>query len=165
MTALQSLIELPKLSKQNNVPELKETRPYFRPKNVNFHSCFQTWSLKFIPLGRNSAKEFAFFFFFLIHLKLKQQTRSYTPVIPSKTIPDSKPKWAKCISVFNRPKKRKSHTLWGGTYLHGFHKETSPGRKSKYLRNSVRGPGCPLNASYGRETKHFEKERIGLKGW
>ena len=119
--------------------QLKETWPYFRPKeNFNFHSYFQTWPLKFIPLGGNYAKEFAFFFFFLIHLELKRQIRSYTPVIPSKTIPNSKPKWAKCISVFNRPKKRKNHTLWGGTYLCGSYKEISPGRKSKYLTNSVR---------------------------
>ena len=61
-------------------------------------------------------------------------------------------KMSKVYIRFNRQKKRKNHTLWGGTYLHGFHKETSPGRKSKYLRNSVRGPGCPLNASFGRET-------------
>ena len=117
--------------------QLKEIWPYFRPKNVNFHSCFQMWPLKFILLGRNSAKEFAFFFFFLIHLELKRQIRvmrSYTPVIRSKTMPDFKPKWANCISVFNRPKKPKNHILWGGTYLYGFHKETSPGRKSKYLK-------------------------------
>ena len=37
--------------------------------------------------------------------KLKQQIRSYTPVVPSKTIPDSRPKWAKYITVF-RPKRR-----------------------------------------------------------
>ena len=32
--------------------------------------------------------EFAYFSFFLTHLELKQQIRSYTPVVPSKTIPD-----------------------------------------------------------------------------
>ena len=39
-----------------------------------------------------------------------------------------------------------------------------PGRESKYLKNSVRGPECPLNASFVRDM-HFEKERIDLKGW
>ena len=34
----------------------------------------------------------------------------------SKTIPDSRPKWAKCIFVF-RPKRRKNPTRWGGTYV------------------------------------------------
>ena len=38
-----------------------------------------------------------------------------------------------------------------------------PGRESKYRKNSVRGPECPLNASFGRDM-HFEKERIDLKG-
>ena len=42
--------------------------------------------------------EFAYFSFLLTHLELK---RSYTPVVPSKTIPDSRPKWAKCIPVFS----------------------------------------------------------------
>ena len=34
------------------------------------------------------------------HLELKQQIRSYTPVVPSKTISDSRPKWAQCLPVF-----------------------------------------------------------------
>ena len=38
-----------------------------------------------------------------------------------------------------------------------------PGKKSRYLKNFVRGPGFPLNASFGRDM-HFEKERINLKG-
>ena len=38
-----------------------------------------------------------------------------------------------------------------------------PGRESKYLKNSVRGPEFPLNASFVRDM-HFEKERIDLKG-
>ena len=39
-----------------------------------------------------------------------------------------------------------------------------PGENPNISKNSVHGPGCPLNASFGRQTKHFEKERIGLKG-
>ena len=95
--------------------------------------------------------EFAYWFFFLFYLELKRWIRSYTPVVPSKTILDSnlvprshsvlhwkvrspfplavgdlgtrltrfhtKLKWAKSTSVF-RPKGRKNHTLWGGTYLY-----------------------------------------------
>ena len=60
--------------------------------------------------------EFAYFSFFLTHLELKRMIRSYTSVVPSKTIPDSRPKWAKCIFVF-RPKRRKNPTRWGGTYV------------------------------------------------
>ena len=44
--------------------------------------------------------EFAYFSRFLFHLDLKQQIRSYTPVVPSKAIPDSRPKWAKSSPVF-----------------------------------------------------------------
>ena len=60
--------------------------------------------------------EFAYFSFFLTHLELKRKLRSYTSVVPSKTIPDSRPKWVKCIFVF-RPKRRKNPTRWGGTYV------------------------------------------------
>ena len=40
--------------------------------------------------------------------------------IHSKTIPDSRPKWAKSIPVF-RLKRRKNYTLWGSKYLYGLH--------------------------------------------
>ena len=43
-----------------------------------------------------------------------------------KTIPDSRPKWAKFVPVF-RPKRPKNHTLWGGTYLYGLYKGVPPG--------------------------------------
>ena len=129
--------------------------PYFKPKKiVIFHALFQSW-----PLGRNYVIEFAniSFSFLFINLELKRQIRSYTAFFPSKTIPNSKPKWAKCIPVF-RPKKCKNHILWVGTF-----KGIFPGKKSRYLKNFVRGPGSPLNASFGRDV-HFEKERIDLKG-
>ena len=120
--------------------------PYFRAKNVIFHNRFQTWLFKSIPVFRpDSAKilssllrlerqqtrflkihfELAYFSFSLVHLKLKRQTRLYTPVVSSKTIPDSRPKWAKSIPVF-RPKRRKNHTLWGGTCLYSLYKRVHP---------------------------------------
>ena len=68
--------------------------------------------------------EFPYFSFFLTHLELKRKLRSYTTVVPSKTIPDSRPKWAKCIFVF-RPKLRKNPTRWGGTYV-AYIKESPP---------------------------------------
>ena len=40
------------------------------------------------------------------------------PVVPSKTIPDSRPKWAKCIPVF-RPNRRKNPTRWVREYPPG----------------------------------------------
>ena len=45
--------------------------------------------------------KFAHFYFVLIHLELKRWIRPfmYAPVVPSKTIPDSTPKWAKCFQT------------------------------------------------------------------
>ena len=48
-------------------------------------------------------------------------------VVPSKTIPDSRPKWAKCILVF-RPKRLKNPTRWSGTYLYSLYKGVPPPR-------------------------------------
>ena len=53
---------------------------------------------------------------------------SYIPVVPSKTIPDSRLKWAKCTPVF-RPKRCKNTTRWGGTYLYGIPRNR---RNSRY---------------------------------
>lgn len=50
-----------------------------------------------------------------------QQKRSYPPVAPLKDIPYSRPNSLYAIPVF-RQKRRKNHTLWGGTYLHGLYK-------------------------------------------
>ena len=44
--------------------------------------------------------------------------RSYAPEVPSKTTPDSRPKWAKCIPLLKRPK---NHTRRGGKYLYGLY--------------------------------------------
>ena len=46
-------------------------------------------------------------------------------LVPSKTILDSRPKWAKSIPVF-RPKRRKNPTWWGGTYVYGLYKGVPP---------------------------------------
>jgi len=48
-----------------------------------------------------------------------------TPTVPLKTIPDSKSKWAKSISVF-RPKRCKNHSLWGATYLYVLYNGVPP---------------------------------------
>ena len=131
-------------------------------KKSHFPRLFQSW-----PLGRNYVKEFAnsSFCFLFFNLELKRLIRACTAFFPSKTTPNSKPKLAKCIPVF-RPKKRKNHILWvAHAYVaYSVYKWITPGIKSKYLKSSVRGPECPLNASFGRDM-HFEKERIDLKGW
>ena len=108
----------------------------FSDQTSKIHTRFQTW-----PFGRNyviiiqiraqtkrilqTHFEFAYFSFFLPHLKLKRWIRSYTPVVPSKTIPNFRPKGAKCIHVF-RPKRHKNPTRWGGTYLFRLYKGVPP---------------------------------------
>ena len=67
---------------------------------------------------------FGYFSFPIIHLELKRQIRLYALVVPLKTIPDFRPKWSKSISVF-RPKRLKTHTLWGGTYEYSFYRGVS----------------------------------------
>ena len=47
--------------------------------------------------------------------------RSYTPVVPSKTTPDYRPKWAKSILVLG-PKWHKNPPRWAGTYQNGLYK-------------------------------------------
>ena len=58
---------------------------------------------------------------FLSFLGLKQQIRSYTPVVPSKTIPDFIPNEQSLLTVLRdkrRKKKKKKRTLWGArTYM------------------------------------------------
>ena len=85
----------------------------------------QKFMLSLLRLERKQKKilqihlEFEHFFFVLTHRSFGIETmliRSYTPVVPSKTIPDSRRKWAKWIPVF-RPKRRKSPTRWG---LHAY---------------------------------------------
>ena len=51
---------------------------------------------------------------------------SFTTVVRSKTIPDSRPELAKSIPIF-RPKRCKNPTLWGGTYLYGLYKGVALG--------------------------------------
>ena len=71
----------------------------FSDQTSKIHARFQTWPLNrnyviitYIRLERqqkNSYKSISnsHFFFFLTHLELKRQRRSYNPVVSSKTIP------------------------------------------------------------------------------
>ena len=61
--------------------------------------------------------------------------RSYTPVVPSKSTPDSRPKWARCIPVF-RPKRCKNPTRWGGTCLYSLYKGVPPPGKHSFVRKA-----------------------------
>ena len=48
--------------------------------------------------------------------------RSYIPVVPSKTIPDSRPKWAKSTPVFRPKRHKKNPSFWRGTYPYNVRK-------------------------------------------
>ena len=52
---------------------------------------------------------------FYIYFELKRKIRSYTPVAPSKTMPDSRLKWGKVNTRF-QAETTQNHTLWGGLY-------------------------------------------------
>ena len=92
--------------------------PYFRPKYLICYTRFQLRLTKSTPRSRAGLEEillssfrfraqtkrflkirleFAYYLFFLIHLELKWQLRSYTPVGPSKIISDSRPKWGNSV--------------------------------------------------------------------
>ena len=64
--------------------------------------------LSLVRKQKNSSKpfEFSYFSFFRTHLESKRERRSYNPVVPSKTIPDSRPNWAKCTPVFRQQRRK-----------------------------------------------------------
>ena len=68
---------------------------------------------------KNSSNPFRILIFFFLSYSFGIET-------PSKSIPDSRPKWPKCIPVFT-PKRRKNPTRWGGTYLYSLYKGVPPG--------------------------------------
>ena len=69
--------------------------------------------------------EFAYFSFFPYSFGIEIINTFIHPVDPSKTIPDSRPKWAKFIPVF-RPKQRKNPTRWGRTDQMAYRGQYSP---------------------------------------
>ena len=80
------------------------------------HTRFQTWLLRnyvIITWIRTPTKtilkiHFGHGWWAPVDLELKRQIGSFSPVVPSKSMPDSRPKWRpKFISVF-RPKQRKN---------------------------------------------------------
>ena len=70
-------------------------------------------------------------FLFLSYIFGIETINTFVPAtaVPLKTMPDSRPKWAKSTPVF-RPKGRKTPgknpTRWGGTYLYGLYREVPP---------------------------------------
>ena len=92
----------------------------FADQTFKIYTCLQTW-----PLGRNyviitliraQTKKFRIGIFLFLSYSFGIETiNTFIPsVVPSKTIPDSRPKRAKCVPVV-RPKRGKNPTRWGGT--------------------------------------------------
>ena len=106
------------------------------PGSLIFPIRFQTRSLKSVPISdlafrqkwcyhyldysankKTSSNPFRIrMFLFLFYSFGIETITSYTPVVPSKTIPDSRPKWAKCLLVF-RPKRCKNPTRPMGRHI------------------------------------------------
>ena len=62
-------------------------------------------------------------------------TSLYTPIFPSKTIPDQNEQNVS-IPAF-RPKRRKNHSLWGGTYLYCLFKGVAPRQAETYMTRNI----------------------------
>ena len=91
--------------------------------------------------------------FFLFYLELKRQIRLYTPVVPSKTIPDSRPKWVKSTLVF-RPERRKKTIPfnWGAHTYMAYIKEYSPPPRlpRSVCKGRPRFSSCQFPSKYSR---------------
>ena len=83
------------------------------------HSCLQRDDHK--PFFLSIHFRFAHYFFFQIHLELKTN-KFITPVVPSKTIPLSRPKWAQSLNTTKTGPFQVAHI-----YLSGLYKVVPPG--------------------------------------
>ena len=119
--------------------------PSFKPKNVIFHIRFQTRPLYPYPFSdpvfrqklcyhyllerkpKKYSNPFRIRMFLFLSYSFGIETiNTFIPsVLPSKTIPDSRPKWAKCIPVC-RPKRSKT-PQWDGIYPYSLYKGVPPG--------------------------------------
>ena len=115
------------------VPPVLQILTLFQTKNWIFHTRFQTWPLgNYVTITeiRTPTKNISNFasnshislsFLFII----RSYTSVYIYLVSSKTIPGSRPKWAKPIPVF-KPKRRKNYTLCSCTYRTGLYKGSPP---------------------------------------
>ena len=97
----------------------------FQTKKCNFPHPFTdlafTQKLCYHYLDKSANKKFfksisnSHFSLSLTYLEWKRWVRSYTPVVPSKTIPP-----------FFRPKRRRNPAWWGGTHLYSLYKGSLP---------------------------------------
>ena len=71
---------------------------------------------------------FWYFFFLAYSFGIETINTFIHSVVPTKTIPNSRPKWAKCIAVF-RPKPRKNPARWAANNYMVYIREYLPGLK------------------------------------
>ena len=93
------------------------------------------------------------FFFFSYSFGIETINTFIHSVIHSKTIPDSRPKWAKFIPVF-RPKRRKNPTRWGGTYLYSLYKGLPP-VSQRFGHPRVLGIPIPISLAFWASPSHI----------
>ena len=115
---------------------LLKSLPYLRPRNVIFHMpVSRPGLLNPYPFPDLASEKLCHYYQirtakrdFLKFISSSHITPSLLgietantfihPVVPSKTIPDSRSKWEESFPVL-RPKGRKNYTLWGCIYLYG----------------------------------------------
>ena len=83
---------------------------------------------------------------------------SYIPVVPWKTIPDSRLKWTKSIPIFRR-KQYKNPTLCGGTYLYGLYNGVLPPPPPSAARGILKGQTHKLCCIFVDNRVSLEKVR------
>ena len=133
--------------------------PILDKKNVIFHTRFQTWPLRNDGINTwirtATKKDFSksisnfhispSFLPTLTHLEMKRRIPSLitdTPVVPKKTLSDSRLKWVKSIPVFRPKQSKRKRRTWGGTYLYGLYKGVPP------RNTSMRSPLSCMSCTY-----------------
>ena len=116
------------------VPQILQTQ--FPTKKCNFPHpfsdlafgqklCYHMVAVREQTENYSNAFQIHIFLFFSYSFGIETINTFIHSVVPSKTIPNSRPKWAKCVPIF-RPKRHKNPTQWGGTYLYSLYKGVPP---------------------------------------
>ena len=126
--------------------QLKGTWPYFRQKNVNFSLLFSDVASK-VHTQQKLCQRIRIFLFLSYSFGIETTNTSNAFLHSGNSLENHTRFQTKMSKVYIR-----KTIPFGVAHTNMAHTRISPGRKSKYLTNSVRGPECPLNASFGRET-------------
>ena len=127
------------------VPPVLQILRQFQTKNVIFRTRFQTrpsipvlrpdlWVEIMKSLLRLERKQkhysipfrIRIFFFLSYSFGIEAMNRFRHSLVPSKTISDPRPKWARGMTVFRPKRRKKPYPIRGGTYLNGLYKGVTP---------------------------------------